>query len=155
MDIEYIIRNGKLVIPKFGILEADLAIANEKIIQIGNDITTGAKVIDAKGRYVFPGCVDTHTHYGHFNEFYDEMETESKCLGFMGITTAVILLDRCIKNMEEWIEKRGDLDLFVNFPGISHALWKDSYHKVLPDAINKSSKRSMISSSRLSGRSRS
>src|SRR5260370_30257202 len=76
MPIDCVIRNGKLVIPNCGILEADLAISGEKIVQIGLGIPDGKKIIDARGQHVFPGCVDTHSHYGHCNEFYDEMETE-------------------------------------------------------------------------------
>ena len=38
-------------------------------------------------------------HYGHFNEFYDEMATESKCMASLGVTTSVVLLDRCVKNI--------------------------------------------------------
>src|SRR5262249_778592 len=78
--IACVVRNGKLVIPNHGILEADLAISGEKIVQIGSGIADAKTVIDAKGQHVFPGCVDTHSHYGHCNEFYDEMATESKCL---------------------------------------------------------------------------
>ncbi len=140
MRIDCVVKNGKLVIPKYGILEADIGIEGEKIVQIGRDISTQGKVIDAKGKYVFPGCIDTHTHYGHFNEFYNEMESESKCMAFTGVTTSVVLLDRCIKNMEGWKEKTNDPELFANFPGMSHPLWKASHKKILPEAIRKSEK---------------
>jgi dihydropyrimidinase len=142
MPIDCVIRNGKLVIPKVGILEADLAISGEKIARIGPGIPDGGKVIDAGGQYVFPGCVDTHSHYGHCNEFYSEMETESKCLASLGITTSMILLDRCIKNMEGWIERRYDPELFEqpleNVPGFIHAMWKGSYRKIFPEVVERS-----------------
>jgi len=35
MSLDCIVRNGKLVIPKYGILEADIGIKGEKIVQIG------------------------------------------------------------------------------------------------------------------------
>ncbi len=140
MAIDCVIRNGKVVIPKQGIFEVDIAIGGEKIIQIGKEIRDGRKVIDAKGKYVFPGCVDTHTHYGHWNEFYSEMESESKGLASLGITTSVILLDRCIKNMEEWKDRIGDPKLFVKKPGMLHAMWRASYKKIFPRAIEKSEK---------------
>jgi len=144
MPIDCVIKNGKLVIPNYGVLEADLAISGEKISQIGLDINGARSTIDAKGQYVFPGCVDTHSHYGHFNEFYSEMETESKCLASLGITTSMILLDRCIKNMEGWIERRNDPALFEqpmeNVPGFIHAMWKGSYRNIVPEVIEKSSR---------------
>ena len=144
MPIDCVIRNGKLVIPNQGIVEADLAIGGETIVQIGQGIPEGPATIDAKGQYVFPGCVDTHSHYGHCNEFYSEMETESKCLASTGITTSMILLDRCIKNMEGWIEKRYDPELFEqpieNVPGFIHAMWKGSYRKIFPEVVERSQK---------------
>src|SRR5262245_66350416 len=97
--IDCVVTNGKLVIPEFGILEADLAISGEKIVGIGSDIRDAKKIVDARGQHVFPGCVDTHSHYGHCNEFYNEMESESKCYASMVITTSMNLHDRCIKTM--------------------------------------------------------
>ncbi len=140
MTVDCIVRNGKLVIPGVGIVEADIGIEGEKIAQIGRKLSPTGKIIDAKGRYIFPGCVDTHTHYGHFNEFYDEMESESRCLAFSGITTSVVLLDRCIKNMEGWKERREDPELFVKplHANPWNVMWKASYQKIFPDVIHKS-----------------
>ena len=148
MPIDCTVKNGKLVIPKFGILESDIAIDGEKIVQIGHELREQGKVIDAKGKYVFPGCVDPHGHYGHCNEFYYEMEQESKSAAAQGITTSVILLDRSIKNMEGWKEKVKDPDLFEqpleNVPGFVHAMWKASFKKIFPEVIEKSEQRSTI-----------
>ncbi len=140
LDIDYIIKNGKLVIPKHGILEADIAVKGDKIVQIGSEIPGGGKVINASGKYIFPGCVDIHTHYGHWNDFYEEMESESKCLALTGVTTSVVLVDRCIKNMEGWKERTDDPNLFTYLPGMLHAIWTASYKRILPEVIEKSEK---------------
>jgi len=144
MSFDCVIRNGKLVIPNQGIVEADIAIRGEKIVQIGAGIADGRTVINAKGQHVFPGCVDTHSHYGHCNEFYNEMETESKGMAATGITTSMILLDRCIKNMEGWIDKRNDPALFEqpieSVPGFVHAMWKGSYRTIFHEIVEKSEK---------------
>lgn len=137
MTVDCLVKNGQLVIPKHGIVTVDIAIEGEKISHIGREIPDGDTVIDAQGKYVFPGCVDTHTHYGHYDEFYYEMESESKCLAFLGVTTSVILLDRCIKNMEGWKEKTDDPELFASSPEMKHPIWKASYNKILPDVIDK------------------
>ena len=92
MTLDYVVRNGQLVVPGLGIVEADIGITEEVIVQIGRDLPKGSREIDATGKHVFPGCVDTHTHYGHFNEFYTEMETESDCLASLGVTTTVVLI---------------------------------------------------------------
>ena len=43
--------------------KADLAISNQKIVEIGKIEDKGRKVIDAEGKIVTPGFVDIHTHY--------------------------------------------------------------------------------------------
>jgi dihydroorotase-like cyclic amidohydrolase len=142
MSLDCVVRNGKVVIPHQGIVETDIGIKDGKIAQIGNGIADGEQAIDASGKHVFPGCVDTHTHYGHFNEFYHEMETESVNLASLGVTTSVILLDRCVKNMEGWHHKIEDPELFQqpieNVQGFMHAMFRASYDLVVPEAIEKS-----------------
>lgn len=45
----------------------DILIDGEKIIEVGEHISAPeATVVDASGRYVFPGGVDEHTHFGSF-----------------------------------------------------------------------------------------
>jgi len=42
---------------------ADILIENEHIKAIGKDVTQGAqRIIDAEGKYIFPGALDPHTH---------------------------------------------------------------------------------------------
>jgi dihydroorotase-like cyclic amidohydrolase len=142
MTADCVIRNGKLVITKYWVLEADIAISNEKIVQIGLGIGEGRNELDARGQHVFPGCVDIHMHYGHFNEFYDEMATESKCITSLGTTTAVVLLDRCIKNMEGWKDQIHNPELFLHEPEMLHYMWRASYKKLFPEVIEKSEQRS-------------
>ena len=43
--------------------QADIAISNEKIVEIGDIKGEAKKVIDAEGKIVTPGFVDIHTHY--------------------------------------------------------------------------------------------
>ena len=42
--------------------EADVAITGETIVAIGRDLPAGRREIDARGRYVLPGGIDSHTH---------------------------------------------------------------------------------------------
>lgn len=55
---------GGTVVTASDSYRADVGIADGKIVQIGESLETGdgVKVIDATGKYVFPGGVDVHTH---------------------------------------------------------------------------------------------
>jgi dihydropyrimidinase len=61
--MELVIKNGTLVTAA-DTYQADLRIAGEHIVQIGQDLVPDrdARVLDATGKFVFPGGVDPHTH---------------------------------------------------------------------------------------------
>ncbi len=61
--VDLIIKNGKIVTPTF-IIEAGIAIHNEQIVAIakGSHLPPSDTIIDAKGKYVLPGLIDTHGH---------------------------------------------------------------------------------------------
>jgi len=59
--MKLIIKNASLVNAD-EIIQANLLIENGKITGIGKDIKEADKEIDAKGKYVFPGFIDLHTH---------------------------------------------------------------------------------------------
>lgn len=62
---DLMIKNGKiLTVTKGTIPEGDILIIGGIIKKIGKDIKApeGIKVIDASGKYVIPGIIDSHTH---------------------------------------------------------------------------------------------
>src|SRR4030042_542127 len=83
------IKNGHLVIPKFGVVKADIGIIKEKISAISKDIDAkeAAKLIDATGKYVFPGAVDSHFHIGIFRPMDEDAKSESMSAAWGGVTT--------------------------------------------------------------------
>jgi len=66
--------------------EADVAIANGRIVAVGRDLGPASETIDAKGRIVTPGFVDIHTHYD------GQVTWENRLMpsAAHGVTTAVI-----------------------------------------------------------------
>ena len=61
---DLIIKNGSIYDGKGSQpYQADIAISNEKIVEIGDINGEAKKVIDAEGKIVTPGFVDIHTHY--------------------------------------------------------------------------------------------
>lgn len=57
-----LLRNGHIVTASDNYL-ADILIEGEKIVQIGRNLNTAVdQVIDASGKYIFPGGIDPHVH---------------------------------------------------------------------------------------------
>jgi len=88
-----LIKNGEIVTADSRYV-ADIYCAGDTITQIGRDLATppGAEVIDAKGKYVFPGFIDPHVHiYLPFMGTYakDTYETASKAALVGGTTTLI------------------------------------------------------------------
>ncbi len=58
---DLLIRGGR-VATLGGVAELDIAISGGRIAAIGRDLGTAARVLDATGRLVLPGGVDSHCH---------------------------------------------------------------------------------------------
>lgn len=84
---------GGLIIRPQGSIRGDIRIRGEKIVEIGEQLQpNGAKVISAEGKYLFPGFIDTHTHFdldaGTFHTA-DDFETGTKA-AIAGGTTVIL-----------------------------------------------------------------
>lgn len=87
--VDIVIRNGKVVFPDLT-LESAIAVDDGKIVAIGSDtvMPKAEKVIDAKGKFVLPGGIDTHDHTGRQGFFLGTKATSS------GGTTTLINFSR-------------------------------------------------------------
>lgn len=87
MAYDLVVRNG-LVIDGTGSkgFEADVAVEGEKIAAIGKQLGPGKKEIDARGKAVAPGFIDSHTHMDLFLVLYPH---GNPVVNF-GVTTVVI-----------------------------------------------------------------
>ena len=88
-----LIQNCTLLCPE-GPVRADLRVEGEKIVQIGPDLPAGdSRVIDAAGKLVFPGFIDTHTHFemnkGLPNETADDWASGTLAALAGGTTTVL------------------------------------------------------------------
>lgn len=88
-----LIQNGTLLCPQ-GPVEADLRVAQGKITEIGPHLPVGdSQVIDAAGKLVFPGFIDTHTHFemnkGTIRETADNWASGTRA-ALAGGTTCVL-----------------------------------------------------------------
>ena len=67
MAIDLVIENGT-VVTSSGVLKTDIATDGEKIVALGSKsaFPKAERVIDARGKIVIPGGVDTHSHFEVF-----------------------------------------------------------------------------------------
>src|SRR6202050_2337401 len=91
-----LVKNGEIVTAGERYV-ADIACEGETITRIGRDLAPppGAEVIDAGGKYVFPGFIDPHVHItlpfmGTFAK--DTYETASVAALFGGTTTLIEMI---------------------------------------------------------------
>ena len=109
-----LIKNGEIVTAGERYV-GDIWCEGETITQIGKDLPApaGAEVIDAKGKYVFPGFIDPHVHIylpfmGTFSK--DTYVTGSQAALVGGTTTLIEMCcparsDDALASFELWMEK--------------------------------------------------
>lgn len=86
---DLVIKNGTLVIPYTGLVQADVGVKDGRIVAIGESIAVheAETLIEARGKMVFPGAVDSHYHIGIYRPFSQDAETESRSSLVGGVTT--------------------------------------------------------------------
>jgi dihydropyrimidinase len=88
---DLVIKNGT-VVNSWGMIEADVAVSSETIVAVGLGLS-GKREIDAGGKLVIPGAVDTHVHLsldlGGGLISSDDFFTGTRAAAFGGTTTVV------------------------------------------------------------------
>src|ERR1700719_2207723 len=88
-----LVLRGGTVATSSAVFPADVAIDGETIAAVGRDLPPGAKEIDARGKLVLPGGVDSHCHIeqvsaaGIINA--DTFESATTSAAFGGTTTVI------------------------------------------------------------------
>ncbi|WP_315778232.1 MULTISPECIES: N-acyl-D-amino-acid deacylase family protein [unclassified Bradyrhizobium] len=84
---DLVIRSGTIADGSGGELyEADVAIADGRIVEVGKFNASGREEIDARGKLVTPGFVDVHTHYDGQVTWSHDISPSSQ----NGVTTAIM-----------------------------------------------------------------
>ena len=91
---DLLIKNGNVVIPKVGIINTNIMIENGKIKNLTKSLNNinYDKSIDATGKYILPGLIDPHVHYGVYTPIENAAKTESKSAAIGGVTTMIRML---------------------------------------------------------------
>ncbi|MFN8558526.1 MAG: hypothetical protein U0531_14675 [Dehalococcoidia bacterium] len=82
------IRNGH-VVTAAGEFDADIGVADERIVQVGEAVPAAAREIDAAGLLVLPGGVDIHTHLTSYpgGHLIDDFTIGTRAAAAGGVTT--------------------------------------------------------------------
>src|SRR3984957_18742701 len=109
-----LVKNGEIVTAGERYI-ADIACEGETITRIGRDLAPqpGSEVIDAGGKFVFPGFIDPHVHIylpfmGTFSK--DNYETGSRAALVGGTTTLIEMCcparkDDALESFELWMKQ--------------------------------------------------
>jgi dihydropyrimidinase len=96
-QFDTVIRGGTIVNAD-GTMTADIGINDGKIAAIGSDLGAGKETIDASGRLVFPGGIDSHVHLaqpsGPGIVMADDFESGTRSAAFGGNT---LVMPFCIQ----------------------------------------------------------
>jgi dihydropyrimidinase len=97
-----------VVIPKVGTVQLDILVEDGKIKDLRKDTgnVSASKRINASGRYIIPGVIDPHSHYGVFTPIEQAARTETRSAAIGGITSVIrmVRLDGSYKKLNEQLE---------------------------------------------------
>ena len=110
MEVDLSIENGLFVVPKTGVFRGTVGIREGRIVAILDSPQglVARERIDAKGRYLLPGLVEPHVHYGYRGRLASHFATETASAALGGITT-VIPFYRDIANPTGLYENLGEV----------------------------------------------
>ncbi len=86
-----VVTGGTLVIPYVGEVRGDVAIRDGRIVTIDDDLSradTDVR-IDAGGKVVLPGAVDSHYHLGIYRDLATDTESETTSSLVGGVTSVI------------------------------------------------------------------
>ncbi len=91
MTADLVIRGGTVMTPQ-GRVRGGLAVAGERIVAVAADeaLPPGREVIEAGGRYLLPGVIDSHVHFREPGlEYKEDWESGTTAAACGGVTTVL------------------------------------------------------------------
>ncbi|MGI0034830.1 MAG: hypothetical protein ACRD98_03040, partial [Nitrososphaera sp.] len=106
---DLLITNASAVVPKVGVIETNIMIEDGKIKSLtkSSDNISASRKINANGKYVLPGAIDPHVHYGVYTPIDEAAQTESRSAAVGGVTTMMRMLrlyDRYDPNISKQLQ---------------------------------------------------
>lgn len=133
-----VILNGNIVYPGRTISCGNIGISKGRIEAItGTDTELqGMNVIDASGKYVFPGIIEPHSHLG-IGAGDEDLSTESSSAAIGGVTTVLFFLRQSTPYDEAYreIKSKGEEKAFIDF-SFHIVLITEEHLSAIPRYIN-------------------
>ena len=133
MKVDTILTNGQLVLPHQGVVPGNLLVNGGRIVGICAPGCTvpAAHRIDVEGKYIFPGIIDAHTHYGLGSA--DDFLTETRSAALGGVTTVLTFYQNARRYSEVFPEekRRAEEKAHVDF-SYHLCLMKDEHLDEIP-----------------------
>src|SRR5215211_1940806 len=91
---DLLITDASVVVPKVGVIETSIMVEDGRVKALTNSAgnISASRKINANGKYVLPGAIDPHVHYGVYTPIDEAARTESRSAAVGGITTMVRML---------------------------------------------------------------
>ena len=139
---EVLVRGGLFVTGQ-DISRKDVLVRDGRVSEIAEDLSQrdAARVIDATGKYVLPGAIDSHSHPVNS----DKIDTYSICAAYGGVTTIIAFVGNVgawglsgyttdvIKQFIDDGERTSHIDFSVH--GVYTAPDEDTLHRSVPELI--------------------
>src|SRR5439155_290325 len=108
------ILGGTVVVPYLGALRCDIGVRGGRIAALADAIAPAeaAEVLDARGRLVLPGAVDSHFHIGIYRDLAHDAESETRSALVGGVTTVISYF----RTGQKYLTKTGSYR--TNFPEV-------------------------------------
>ena len=86
-----VVLNGTVVVPGLGPLRCDIGIRDGRIAALADTLAAadGDEVVDARGRLVLPGAVDSHFHLGIYRDLAHDAQSETASALAGGVTSVI------------------------------------------------------------------
>lgn len=87
---DLLLSNGLIVFPGSGVAAGSIGIVDGRIAAIlrSGEAAESREVLDCRGRWIMPGAIDPHTHFG-FGDPEEDFRTETRAAAVGGTTTAI------------------------------------------------------------------
>jgi dihydropyrimidinase len=92
---DLLIMNTCAVVPRIGLIpNTNIMIEDGKVKSLSSSISnvSASRRVDAAGKFVLPGAIDPHVHYGVYTPVNEAARTESRSAAVGGVTTMIRML---------------------------------------------------------------